>query len=311
MSDAVPAINRLDPLNYFLFEKMFGEKGDEPQLLAFLKPVLAHTGRDVREIEIVQDKTFTPETIGGKKAILDVRAKMADGTRCNIEVQRKDRHNFDKRSLFYWSEEYVRGIEAGQNHAELPDCIAVNILDFIHFPLEDFHTCFHLYEDLHKEFRLTNAEEIHYIEIPKFRAVSKKDVHANPLHRWLIYMDIEAPLPIIKEVIEMDPAIAEAQKVVDMVSMNDSMLHAYNMQKLALYDEAVDRADARKEGREEGLEEGRKRGLEQGLEQGLEEGREQGREEIAKKALSEGLPIEIIQKITGLDAETITGLSQK
>jgi predicted transposase/invertase (TIGR01784 family) len=99
---------------------MFGEKGDEPQLLAFLKPILARTDRDLQDIEIVQDKTFTPETIGGKKAILDVRAKMSDGTRCNIEVQRKDRHNFDKRSLFYWSDEYIRGIKEGQDHSMLP-----------------------------------------------------------------------------------------------------------------------------------------------------------------------------------------------
>jgi predicted transposase YdaD len=37
----------------------------------------------------------------------------------------------------------------------------------------------------------------------------------------------------------------------------------------------------------------------------FEEGREEGREEIARNALMEGIPTEIIQKITGLDIETI------
>jgi hypothetical protein len=39
-----------------------------------------------------------------------------------------------------------------------------------------------------------------------------------------------------------------------------------------------------------------------------EEGREEGREETAKNALAEGLPVEIIHKITGLDFETIKSL---
>jgi hypothetical protein len=40
-----------------------------------------------------------------------------------------------------------------------------------------------------------------------------------------------------------------------------------------------------------------------------EEGREERDAEIAKNALAEGLPAEIIQKITGLDSEAIRQLS--
>jgi hypothetical protein len=65
----------------------------------------------------------------------------------------------------------------------------------------------------------------------------------------------------------------------------------------------------REEGREEGLEEGLERGLEEGLEKGLEEGEERKQKEIAKNALTEGLPVEVIQKITGLDSEAIKQLS--
>jgi predicted transposase YdaD len=39
-----------------------------------------------------------------------------------------------------------------------------------------------------------------------------------------------------------------------------------------------------------------------------EEGREEGREEIARNALTAGLPMETIQKITGLGIETIKSL---
>jgi predicted transposase YdaD len=40
-----------------------------------------------------------------------------------------------------------------------------------------------------------------------------------------------------------------------------------------------------------------------------EEGREERGVEIAKNALAEGLPVKVIQKITGLDMETIKQLS--
>ena len=49
-------------------------------------------------------------------------------------------------------------------------------------------------------------------------------------------------------------------------------------------------------------------GMEDGLEKGMEKGREEGREETARNALAQGLSIDIVQKITGLDMETIKNL---
>jgi len=64
-------------------------------------------------------------------------------------------------------------------------------------------------------------------------------------------------------------------------------------------------------GRMEGLERGMERGMERGRMEGMERGMERGRETIALNALAEGLPMGVIQKITGLDTATITSLSQK
>jgi len=49
--------------------------------------------------------------------------------------------------------------------------------------------------------------------------------------------------------------------------------------------------------------------MEDALEVRYEEGLEDGLEKAARSALAEGVSIEIIQKITGLDMETIKGLS--
>ena len=61
--------------------------------------------------------------------------------------------------------------------------------------------------------------------------------------------------------------------------------------------------------RQEGLEEGRKAGRKEGHQQGREEGQEMATINIARNALAEGFPIEVIQKITGLDLETIKQLA--
>jgi hypothetical protein len=55
----------------------------------------------------------------------------------------------------------------------------------------------------------------------------------------------------------------------------------------------------------------REEGREEGREAGREEGREERDAEIAKNALREGLPLEFIQKITGLSTETIQNLTDR
>jgi hypothetical protein len=46
-------------------------------------------------------------------------------------------------------------------------------------------------------------------------------------------------------------------------------------------------------------------GVEIGIEKGREEGREEGRESVARNALAEGIPIELIKRISGLDEEAL------
>ena len=52
-------------------------------------------------------------------------------------------------------------------------------------------------------------------------------------------------------------------------------------------------------------------GMEEGMEKGMEKGMEEGMEKVARNALAEGASIEFVQKITGLDLETIKNLEGK
>ena len=69
-----------------------------------------------------------------------------------------------------------------------------------------------------------------------------------------------------------------------------------------------DREAARAEGREEGHTEGREKGREEGREEGRAEGREEGMEIAARNAIVEGVSLELIHKITGIDMVTLENM---
>ena len=127
-----------------------------------------------------------------------------------MEVQVRNQFNMEKRSLYYWSRQYAKGIGIGQDYRILPRVISINIVDYPIFTEGGFHTCFHLREA---------AEQLYEMRL-------------------------------------------KAQ-----LDWNSAYNHA------------------------------------------IETGREEALLNTARSALSEGLPIDIIQKITGLDIETIKKLS--
>ena len=276
---------RLNPLNDFLFFKVMGEKGDEPQLIGFLNAVLGRSGKELIEsVEIEENTSFEKDAINGKSCILDVLAVLQDGTKVNIEVQLSNEHNMERRSLFYWSKIYYRSLKEGQDYQELPNVIAINIVDFDYLPGENFHTCFHLREDADPSIILSPVLEIHFVNMVKWRRQKEKDL-AVPLHRWLTWFDKKSPPELIEEVVSMDTAIKKAYELFGFA--NQQELDAWDLerrQEKASFDMGSRLSGARREGKEE-------KAL-----------------EIARNALTEGATPEFVQKITGLDIETIQGL---
>ena len=284
---------RLNPLNDYLFLKVMGEKGDEIQLLGFLNAVLGRTGHDrLVSVEILENKTLSAEFIGDKASILDVRAILQNGSRVNIEVQLRNQGYFDRRSLFYWSREYVKGIKAGQHYRDLPAVITINIIGFEFLETEKFHTVFHLREDRETALILTDVLEIHFIDMVKWRKQSEIDIVNEPLHRWLAWLDRASPPELVEEVINMDNAIMAANDRQVYVSGDEEAIRAYEMRELGLMDINGGLIWARKEGEKAGKTEGK-------AEEKLE---------IARKMKKAGRPFKEIAEFTELPAETIEEL---
>jgi len=258
-----------------------GEEGNEIQCLSFLNAVLSSKNKNpIKLIKILENKTFTAEIIGDKSCILDVRAQTDKGEKINIEVQLNDLHNMEKRTLYYWGREYTKGIGKGDDYMDLPKVININIVNYDQIKLEDFHTCFHLWEDNHKDYLLTDVLEIHFINMIKYKKLIVKDKKNSPLVRWLTFLDKDSSEDELEEVIKMDVAISRANDRLNFVSQDNDFLRLYEMREKAAFDQTAI----------------------------LNTALEKQAIKIAEKLISRNIPIEEIAEDTGLDIETIKSL---
>jgi predicted transposase/invertase (TIGR01784 family) len=283
-----------------------GEKGDEEQLLAFLNAVLSRTGKgNLTKVDILEDKDLSAEIAGGKAGRLDVLGQLEDRRWVNVEVQLKNEHNMDKRTLFYWSSKYIRNFRSGEDYRELLPVITINITGFEYLAVEDFHASFHLWEDRQKDFLLTDACELHFLDMVKFRRYRGRGEAAgfsleNPLHRWLAYFDGSSPPELIEEVVKVDKAILMAQTKLEVIERNPELLRAYERYEKAASDWTSSINGARREGEQKGIQ--------KGMQKGIQKGRLEEQREIARNLKKLGIPVEQIVQGTGLSAEEIAKL---
>ena len=82
-------MERLNPLNDYIFKRIMGEEESKDNLIAFLNAVLyPDDQKKLISLELLDNnKELIKEMIADKTGRLDVRAKTADGMQIDIEVQ--------------------------------------------------------------------------------------------------------------------------------------------------------------------------------------------------------------------------------
>ncbi|MDR2087261.1 MAG: Rpn family recombination-promoting nuclease/putative transposase [Dysgonamonadaceae bacterium] len=299
---------RPNPLNDYLFVKYMGEEGDEEQLLAFLNVVLQKTGRNANLVKIITDRQIPAKIEGAKASVLDVRAVINDRTKVNIEVQLRAVGNMDKRSLYYWSCEYSKGIHAGDNYNKLPQVVVINILGAEFLPIDEVHSSFHLWEDEHKDFMLTDVLEMHFIDMVKFRRLKEKDIEGNPLHRWLAFFDKNTNENTLKKIITMEPAIEKAMWKIGNVLQDEDMLRIYESREMAAMDYNSGMDHALNKGKQEGILIGKQEGILIGKQEGILIGVQKIQRQYVLKLAQAGKTVAEIAEFTGLPAETVKNI---
>ena len=112
----------LNPKNDYVFRKIFGETGNEEITKNLLMSIIPDKIEEIKlDCNPITEKELSEDKVG----ILDIKAKLNNNVNCNIEMQIVDKHNIEKRILFYWSKMYMSGIKKGEDYAVLERTIVI------------------------------------------------------------------------------------------------------------------------------------------------------------------------------------------
>jgi len=234
---------------------LFANEERKHLTLSLVNSVFEHAGEQLLVDFEFYDREISPETELGKVSRLDILGKCSDGTTVNIEIQVEKLDSMQNRSLFYWAKLYDQ-LKSGEDYDKLTRTVCINILDHNYFELKDssdFHNCFKTFNTKHPNHLLTDALEIHFIEMPKFEKARKKDKNFGGfLGDWLAYLSKKTSEKERKAVAMDNVDVAEAMKAESLFFSNPSLWWKYQQEEKAKRDAIAVRNTAIREGRAEG-----------------------------------------------------------
>ena len=210
-------------------------------------------------------------------------------------------------SSFYWSRIYQQ-LKKGEKYHELHRTVTINILKFKLLPQEDTHAVYGIY-NMENGHRLTEDLEIHFLEIPKWKAKSVKEM--KRIERWVAYFSNALDEQGLEELAMAEAGIRKALKAEHIFTQDDRNRRAYEQREAAIRDYESDMGASRREGREEGMRQGRQEGLAEGMEKGMEKGQLQNKLDTALEMLRDGMQYDLIAKYTKLSVEDIEKLARE
>ena len=272
----------LNPQIDFVFKKIFGTEKNKPILINFLNAVIKPT-TPIKDVEI-KNNDIDKDFLEDKFSRLDVKATTSNKEHINIEIQVKNEYNMIQRTLYYWSKMYSEQIQNRDNYSKLERTVCINILNFKYLKNDKYHNAYRLKEITSNE-ELTDLQEIHFIELPKFNEIGNKEYVENvekmdALEKWLEFL-VEPESNTVRQLELSNEEIKLAKSELYRLSMDSNEREQYNMREKAIYDRisALENAEAK--------------------------GKIERELELIKESLNQGLEISLISKITGLSEEEI------
>ena len=276
----------LNPQIDFVFKKIFGTEKNKPILINFLNAVIKPT-TPIKDVEI-KNNDIDKDFIEDKFSRLDVKATTSNKEHINIEIQVKNEYNMIQRTLYYWSKMYSEQIQNRDNYSKLERTVCINILNFKYLKNDKYHNAYRL-KEINSNEELTDLQEIHFIELPKFNEIGNKEYIENveemdALEKWLEFL-VEPESNTVRQLELSNEEIKLAKSELYRLSMDSKEREQYTMREKAIYDRISALENAEIKGKIEGK-----------IERELE---------LVKESLNQGLEISLISKITGLSEEEI------
>jgi len=269
--------------NDAMFKRIFGDERDTEPLVAFLQAVLDLPPEDYAEVSLI-NPSLARERPEDKQGILDVRVRSASGTSIDIEIQLNNVSEIRERIIYYLSRMVTDQIGSGDEYQNIKRSICILITDFA-LVRENaaYHNKYRLY-DPRTGSEFSNLLEVNTLELPKL----PQEGDGTLLWDWLKFVGARR-----KEEFEMlaekNPQVGKAvAKLVELNEDERARMLADSREKLRRDIVSIKRL-AEREGRATG--------------------REEERLAIARNAIQQNLPVDVIMALTGLYRETIQSLA--
>jgi len=294
----------LDPKNDFAFRRVFGSERNKDILIPFLNDMLIfREGKpivDVTFLKTVQD----PETASHKTSMVDVLCRDQAGHTYIVEMQVAKGQGFEKRAQYYAAKAYIAQMKVGGAYHDLKEVIFLAITDFVMFPDKASYKSDHVMLDRQTHTHDLKDFSFTFLELPKFHKTI--DELTTPMERWAYFFKHadETHEKDVSKIMGLLPPIERAYEELNRFNWDEIEMNTYEEREKR----DCDRRAIEAYQREEIYEKGREEGIAKGMEKGREKGREEGMQSIIQHMKNQGLPLEEIAKLTGLDLPTLKKL---
>jgi predicted transposase/invertase (TIGR01784 family) len=282
----------LDIRNDNVFKAVFTKDMPESKK-ALGRLVSALIGREVT-IDMITANEPPIDDLRDRQIRFDINCKAENGELVNVEMCLNPdpfepvRLEYHAGKLFIGQD--IRGKD--KDYDDLKQAYQIAILANDHFFGDEIPLhAFEYFDPLHKV-SLNGRSRIITLELSKLDKVVEKPIRdMNAPERWGTFFQClpdKSKRGMINEIIACEEGIAMASEVLITISKDEREQAWLRSREKYVLDTQSNLSYARKEG--------------------LQEGEQKGRTTIARNALAEGLPVDVVQKITGLDMETIKNI---
>jgi predicted transposase/invertase (TIGR01784 family) len=308
----------LRPTLDVVFKMLFASQRGRRSLIALLNAALKPPS-PISSVEVL-NPDIPKLLVDDKATVLDIHARLFDGTLIDIEMQMASHPGLARRALFYASKMYTSELSVGHLYTELRPVVVLFFLAEDIFPsrTRDFAVSFSVQQDdqgpavfqeLRGQFTIKFFEIHKAFQLWQARQISPNDVD---LGGWLGFL-ADPDSKTVEELCLSMPELKEAKATLEEISADKEAREVARIrEKSRLHMDSI-LAEARQQGKLEGREEGLQKGREEGIQEGTAEGKKQGRLEqslaILERLLSDPnsawMSDAQLVVITGLDAEEV------
>ena len=270
--------------NDYAFKKLFGTEENKDIMIEFLSLVTQLSKDDFDDVRI-ENSEYIPRFYNDKIGRLDIKIRLHDGRKIDVEMQNTYFDYYPKRSIFYCSKLIHEHFMSGFQYTQLKKCIAINVLNSPFKLSGKIHSIYQIRER-DEQTLLDELLEIHFLDLTK---LPKENL--TSLEKWLMFIKTDS-----KEERTMlaqgNPIMTKASKVMDIFYLDEQERKRFE----AGWEFESDRLSMIGESERKGLERGKSLGF------------RQAKLETAKNLLHFGLSVENIAQATGLSKAEVEAL---